>query len=288
MPDWITKVFASIVSVKTAAIALFTIVGLAMFLKEGSLFFKNSGVPEDDAPYLLFVAIYSFSHVSVETLTKSVGGIRKLLSIIRQLIAGRISLHAFKQLVERALPQLPKSQIELLMGLCESERTYDIRTDGVIDLEKQKYIMRIHKVSGTTFIFEINTIVKQRLVAHLALERKNKLDDVISKLTEDEKTFLELFFSETVTEGTSESGMRMGNSIFRAGENMAQNLLLVHTSEASSKEIFRLIPDTADHLKNVIFNREPKRLELHLNSAFISGSGSSGGGAIGSRHIVSR
>ncbi len=288
MPDWITKVFASIVSVKTAAIALFASIGLVMSWKEGFLFIKNSGVPDDYASFLLVIAIYSCSHVAVEVLMKAGAAMRKLLSIIKQLLVGRVSLHAFKQLVERSLPQLPKSQIELLKSLCESERTYDIRTGGVIDLEKQKYIKRIHKVSSTSFIFEINKTVKPLLIVNLALDRKTRLDDFVLKLTEDEKTFLELFFSETVTEGTSESGMRMGNSIFRAGENMAQNLLLVHTSEASSKEIFRLIPDTADHLKNVIFNREPKRLELHLNSAFISGSGSSGGGAIGSRHIVSR
>jgi hypothetical protein len=278
LQDWLTKIFASIVSVKTAAISLLTCVGLVVSWQIGIRLIVNKGVPDDYAPYLLAAIIYSCSLIVVEALIKA--------GALKQTIARCVSLNGFKQLAKRSIPHLPKSQIELLNSLCENEQTYDIRKDDVIYLEQQKYIKRIHKVSRVSFVFEIDQTAKQLLITHLASERKTKLDDFVLKFTEDEKRFLGLFFSEEVSEGTRESGIKMEPHIFRAGEHMAQNKLLDHfsrTSKILNKESFRLMPDTAGHLKDAIFNNEPKRSELHLNSDFIIASYSSGGGAIGNR-----
>lgn len=260
---------------------MLTCVGLVLFWQIGTRFIVNKGMPVDYASFLLIVIIYSCSHIAVEALIKAGAGIGKL----KQTIARLISLNDFKKLAQKSIPHLPKTQIELLSSLCDNEQTYDISRDGVIYLEQQNYIKRIHKVSSVSFIFEIDQTVKQLLITHLASERKTKLDDFVLKLTEDENRFLGLFFSEEVSEGTRESGIKMEPHIFRAGEHMAQNQLIGH-SKTSHKESFRLMPDTADHLRKAIFNNEPKRSELHLDPDFIIATYSSGGGAIGNRRYV--
>lgn len=286
MPDWITKIFASIVSVKTAAIALATCVGLVLSWRTGTQLIKDSGIPEDYASFLLVVVIYSCSHVVVEAIIKIWANIIKFVSEIKKNKTERASQDLFKELTERLIPLLPHSQLDLLAKLSDCEQTLDIKEDGVIYLEKQKYIRRIHKVSGTTFIYKINGTVKDALISHLESERTNMLRKYILKLTDDEKRFLGLFFSENISEGTRESGIIMEPNIFIAGQSLAQNKLLDNfsrTSKTSNKEPFRLPSDTADHLQRAVYNKKPKRTELHLDSDYIIASRASGGGAIGSR-----
>ena len=289
MPDWLTKIFASIVSVKTAAIALVTCVGLVLSWRIGTQLIKDNGIPEDYASFLLLVIIYSCCHVVVEASIKIWANILKFVSEIKKNKTERANQNSFKELAERLIPLLPHSQLNLLAKLNDCEQTLDISEDGVIYLEKQKYIRRIHKVSRTTFIYEINGTVKDALISHLESERTNMLSKYILKLTDDEKRFLGLFFSENISEGTCESGIKMEPNIFKAGQSLAQNKLLVNfarTSKTSNNESFRLPSDTADHLQRAAYNKKPQRTELHLDSDYIIATCASGGGAIGSRYYT--
>lgn len=286
MPDWLTKIFASIVSVKTAAIALVTCVGLVLSWHPGTRLIKDSGVPEDYDFFLLVVMIYSCSHLGVEAIIKIWAGIIKIVSKMAENKTERARQYSFKELTDRLIPLLPHPQLDLLAKLNDCEQEFDIRLDGVIYLEQQKYIRRIHKVSRNTSIYEINCTVKDSLISHLESERSNMLSNYILKLTDDEKRFVGLFFSESISEGTRESGIKMKPNIFSAGKSMVHKKMLVSlaiTSKTSDKESFWLPSNTAVHLQRDIYKKKPKRTELHLDSDYIIAPCNSGGDGLGSR-----
>lgn len=287
--DFLSKTLSSIVSAKTASITLIACLSIVTLWNKGVLLIKNCGVKDDYVFYLLILILYSTSHIVVVGFIKFWACIEKALSKRKLSINNRESLEAFRNLAKKAIPHLPASQIEILKNLSKREQTLGIGKDGTLYLEQQNYIKRLHKVSGNSFVFEINPIVMSELLNYLRPQRAVMLEEFVENITEDEKKFLTLFFSDIVSEGTRNSGRKMESNIFRSGEGMARNNLLVHfthTSKTSNNESFRLTPDTAEILKKKVFNKKHIRNEIQLDSDFIyaahsSGGGATGGGAIG-------
>jgi hypothetical protein len=186
---------------------------------------------------------------------------------------------------EKTIRFLHKEQLDLLRMLSEQEQKLDIRWDGVIYLEKQKYIKKVNKISSREFIFEINLAIKEIVLSHLCSLREQSILKFISNLTRDERYFLSMFYSKTVLEGTQESSVKMKSLVFESGKSMSDRGYLVNfakKSNTSNIESFRLLQDTAKQLTDKVFNRIPQRNELHLELKYIEGSLASGGGSRGS------
>jgi len=288
LTDWLSKIFSSIVSVKTAFIAVLACCGMLLTWKIGVSFIDDRDLPQNLSPLIFIILHYGVSKIIVEVVVKLWSKGSELVSIWEKNKKVKKEQDTFIVEAEKTIPLLPTEQLKLLRMLSEQEQTFDITKDGAFYLEKQKYIKKVYKVSSRVFVFEIDLAIKQIVLSHLCALREQSILNFISDLTSNERQFLSLFFSETVSEGTQESAVKMGFGVFRSGVAMSRSGYLDHfatATQTSNVESFRLLQDTAKLLTDKVFNRRPQRNELHLNANYIMGSGASGGGAVvGSRY----
>ena len=265
---------------------MLTYISALKLWSKGIPLITSSGMKDEYAPFFLVGILFSISLIAVVGCIKFWGVVETLLSKIRQSADKKVRLESFRALIEKAIPHLPASQIDILKELSQCERSLVITKDGVSYLEKQHYIKRLHNVSYGLFIFEIDPVVKSELSTYLKQERAKKLEKFVENITEDEIRFLTLFYSETVSEGTRESNKMMEPNVFRSGENMAKEGILDHflkNSKTSDNEAFRIKIDTVEILRNTVFNKDNIRDEVYLDPNFIIATYASGGGAIGKR-----
>jgi hypothetical protein len=284
MPDWLSKIFSSIISIKTACIALLTCCLLILFWGEAASLIKSKSVSDEYVSLLILLVFYSFSHLSVETFSLCYGRFIKVIKWGNNLFKIRCRKIKFQEEVSKVIPQLPKEQIDTLIQLIDSDKSigmYDVNY-----LEKQHFVIRKHQVDGKSSIYGINPIVKAELQKYLLEKRCKKVDFEFSTLSQNERDLFYMFFSEQVECGTAESSVCMKHELYRAAENLVNKDILVHVAKSSKNsqiEKFGLDSDVINKLESKIFNASIIRDELVLDTNFILAVQSSGGGATGSR-----
>jgi len=280
--DSLLKIFAPIDSAKTAFIAISTCCGLLLTWQAGISFIEARGVPKSFSQLVLIVTIYGISYSLVEVMIEIWYIWTRLVSKFNKWKEAKKSLLAFIENVSKTVPLLPREQLELLQQLSKKHQTLDISKSGVICLEQQRYIKKVHRISSATFIFEIDPLVREAVLSHMSKVREEYVQNIISNINGDERHFLSLFFVDEVPEGTQESGVLMGASVFQSGVRMANKGVLEHFATTTNIESFRLMADFSEQLTKIIFLQAPMRNELHLDSNHIKASGASGSGACGS------
>ncbi|WP_036307230.1 hypothetical protein, partial [Methyloglobulus morosus] len=155
MISWLKDFISPNSSAKTIAIVLLTCVNLVIFWDKGEKLIASRGVQDYYASFILIVIFYSVSHLLIIILCKLFASLEKIWAYYKESQHKKAGLKAFRHKVRKAIPQLPTAQIEILGQLSESERTLDLVKNGALYLENQNYITRLHKVSHSSFVFEI-------------------------------------------------------------------------------------------------------------------------------------
>jgi len=280
LQDWLLKIFSTIGSFKTALISLLTGLSIVVSWQDGILLIKSNGLPDSIAPLLLVIILYSFSHLAILALYSFVDFINRRIDKLKLLRNKKENLEGFKKSVRKIIPELPPKQLHLLKLLSKKEQTLHLIGSSVRPLLEQNYIIKLHKVSRGEYIFEINPIVKTELRIYLKYKREIIIETFTNNITDLEKRFLDMFFSEAVPSGTYESKVRIDRDIYSCGSLLANKGLLDHLCNSTTKEKFKLHADLASVLATNIFNKAPVRYEIILDTNFIPGTQASGSGVI--------
>jgi hypothetical protein len=282
MQNWIIKLLSFVVSKKRASTLVVTSILCVTLWKKTSEFVSKSELNADFAPYLQFLFYFCVSFLIVEVAIWLWKGFVNILKLINSSMHKRYDAKAFRLKVRNTIPQLPKDQLNILVRLSIKDENLSPRKDGVSYLEEQRYINRIHTIDSLTFIFTINHEVKEEVLSFLAQRRKELLDLFIQEITDHEKDFLRLFFSDSVDQGTRESGKKMSAELYSSGQSLSYRELLNHVSDKKhNQEIFEIGSDLAERLENLVFNEKVKRNQIELDTRHILSAINSGGGASG-------
>jgi len=275
------KIFSSIVSIKTALIALLTCINLVMFWSDGHKFIEGHGIDKESIFFIFIVVCYSVSHVVIICLFKIWNISEKSYLNFKLIQKKSQKLSEFNKNIVNIIPHLPESQIKILSQLKAGEVKLNITIDTLY-LERQSYIKQVHEVSRSSAIFEINKVVEKELSKFLSQKRKEYLENYIKDITAEEIKFLNLFFSNKITEGTRESGNYMEHNIYQSGKHLAYKNILVNSSEKlrnSYFELFRIEPEVSELLEKNIFHKKVVHNEFQLDLSFIYSANSSGSGS---------
>lgn len=271
MPDWLSKIFSSIISLKTAAIASCTCIAFVFLWKVGIEFIETKGIPSDYSKLLFLICVYSFSHILIEILYKVGNFFNKMLLKFKKSYIQYKETKKLKDKIKKSLSHLNKKQIGILEQLILSERPYAIALPEIVFLEQQKYIFKFSKITNTNYLYKINDLVKKEAHIFIKQERKTLLKNFISNITQHEEEFLNLFFIDSVNIGTSQTKKMLDADVFVAGERMSDKGLIIKLKKTAgvNQEIFELPIDTANLLKKMIFHKVHKRLQLSLDSEYV-------------------
>ena len=86
MVNWLLKIFTSIASIKTAFIALLSVLTLVILWKWGNETIKHYGVKPIYSEYLFIIAAYAASHIFVEAIYSIVIFFKKISIKIKNYI----------------------------------------------------------------------------------------------------------------------------------------------------------------------------------------------------------
>lgn len=268
--DWLSKIFSSIISLKTAAIASCTCIAFVFLWKVGIEFIETRGVPSDYSKPLFFICVYSSSHILIELLYKVGKFFNKTILRVKKSLVKYKETRKIKDKIKKSLPHLNKKQIGILDQLINSEKSYAIALPDIAFLEQQKYIFKFSKITSTNYLYKINSLVKKEAHIFIRQERKVLLKNFISNITQHEEEFLNLFFMDSVNVGTSQTEKMLDADIFVAGEGMSDKGVIIKFKTAgANQEKFELPIDTANLLKKVIFHKAHKRQTLSLDSNYV-------------------
>ncbi|MGR6838223.1 hypothetical protein ACU5DF_03570 [Aliivibrio wodanis] len=270
MSDWLSKKLSSIISIKQACIILLTCCLLILFNGEVTSLIKSKGGSDEYVSLLVFPVCCSFSYLSIEVFSLCYNRFIKVTKWLANLYKRRCSRIKFQENVSELIPQLPKEQIDILIQLIDSDKS--IGMYYVNYLEKQHFVIRKHQVDRKSSIYGINPIVKIELQKYLSEKRREKIKFELSKLSQNERDFLSMFFSKQVECGTAESSVLMKNELYRAAENLVSKEILAHVAKSSkhnSMDKFCLASDVVNKLESEIFNANIIRDELVLDAKFI-------------------
>ncbi|MGR0481524.1 MAG: hypothetical protein ACTFAL_09025 [Candidatus Electronema sp. V4] len=272
MVNWLLKIFTSIASIKTAFIALLSVLTLVILWKWGNETIKHYGFKPIYSEYLFIIAAYAASHIFVEAIYSIVIFFKKISIKIKNYIHQENQVKILKAKVKSSFPLLPKDQRDILIDLISSGRIVTItKKSPFVYLKEEKYIDIIQRVSADSYLIELNSNIKGIVNKYAKEERGNFVGISILSLTDEEKEFLKIFFSNHIPFGTPQNGVYMKADIFLAGKNLARKNL-VAMNENSSKSIvkFTLHVDAAKKLGRVVFKNRYKRLEVDIDLHFVS------------------
>ena len=282
--DWVAKIRDSISPTKLAFTILGTLCLLVAFWQQASEILSERGIPDDYTNYFLIVLALSISYLVVE-----------LFCIVRRKIVSmqndrkarkkrKSDQACYEQKVRTLLPHLPPSELSVLRDLVNSEQLMEGKRKGVQQLIKRRWIKKAAQVSATEFIFQINTVIRPIFIEFEEHQIKEKVNQAISKLTESQREFLNLFWLESIAHGTRESQSIMPFEIYHAGLELVTLQVLSKSELSEGKQMyerFSLTEYTSSRLENEIFAIPPARTEADLSLSYVEGSRASGGGAPG-------
>ncbi|MBR9923376.1 MAG: hypothetical protein GYB28_00060 [Gammaproteobacteria bacterium] len=284
MAEWLSKFFLSKVTATNAATVLLCIVLVLVVWPWLSSLSADRAIPENYSFPLAGLAMLTLSYLCVRVTVFFAKKVNQIFD--RRQVQSKVQAHhhAFEENVRIALPALDKNILQLLSRLKEAEITVDLRGKGVSWLLQEKWISKVVRTSDTGFVAKINPSVKRLLSEYEQAELVKMISIAIDRLTDHQKAFLDIFWSDEIPYGTAESENMMSHQVYTAGQSLTQKGLLEFsqvTNSEATEENFSLTEEAEISLKERIFKTQPKRRVARISLRFVYASGSSGGGAPG-------
>lgn len=286
MTEWLSKLFLSKVTTTNAATVLLCIVLVLVAWPWLSSVAADRGVPENYTFPLFGLAMLTLSYLCVHITIFFTQKVSQIFDRCQEQAKVQAYHHDFEKNVRMSIPALDKDILNLLYQLKSAEITVDINDKGVTWLLKEKWISKIMRISATSFVAKINPSVKRLLSEHEQTELIKMIETTIDKLTNDQREFLDIFWSDEIPYGTIESKNMMSHRVYAAGQSLAQKRFLklfkVMNSE-TIEEDFSLTEEAEVSLQKRIFKTKSKRKFVRISLRFVYAPASSGGGAPGGK-----
>lgn len=268
MQEWLTKIFSSIISTKTASIALITIILAITSWQTADAFIISKGAPSTLAPFFILMGAYGLAHIIVELVMYCKGRFVKWCKDNKEasertakkesdIANQKHVLEAFQATARKAIPHLPSRQIKILMELHEKEHVQYHRhnKDGISNLIKLNYIYAVSLVNEKDYLFAISPDVFEVVDSYLKKQREELLVKFCEELTDNDIEFLRIFFDEKVPFGVPETEM-MQALVWRSGEAMLRKGILRSYDKKRSQRnnthtVFELVADTEKKLQEL-------------------------------------
>jgi hypothetical protein len=218
MSNWLSKIFSTISSLKMAFIALLTCCLLIIFWQETTSLIKLKGVSDEFISLLIFLIFYSLSYLIIELSYLFYNQCLQIIKWMANQFTMRSRKIKFQEKVNKILPQLPKNQIDILIQLISADK--NICLSDVTYLEKLHFVIKTYQVDQQSFIYAINPIIKDELQRYLSEKKSKKINVELSTLSQNERDFFSLVFSEQMETTTSENSVKMKNERYRATEDL--------------------------------------------------------------------
>ncbi|MEZ8880511.1 hypothetical protein AB6E09_15935 [Vibrio lentus] len=266
MQEWLMKVFSSIISTKTASIALVTIILAITSWQTADAFIISKGVPSAFAQFFILMGAYGLAHIIVELVMYCKCRIVKWCKDNKEVseqtakresdIANqKHALATFQATARKAIPHLPSRQIEILMELHEDEHVqyHRYNKDGISNLLKLNYIYVVSLVNEKDYLFTISPDVFEVVDSYLKKQREELLAKFCEELTDNDIEFLRIFFDEKIPFGVPETEM-MQAQVWRSGEAMRYRGVLKSYDKKGSQRnnthtVFELAADIEKKLQ---------------------------------------
>ncbi|WP_154139787.1 hypothetical protein [Photobacterium damselae] len=293
MQEWLMKIFSSIISTKTASIALITIILAITSWQAADAFIMSEGVPSTLAPFFILMGAYGLAHIIVglviyckdrfikwckDNKEASERTAKKESDIADQ----KHALEVFQATARKAIPHLPSRQIEILIELHEKEHVqyHKYNKDGISNLLKLNYIYAVSLVNEKDYLFAINPDVFEVVDSYLKKQRDELLVKFCEELTDNDIEFLRIFFDEKIPFGVPETEM-MQALVWRSGKAMLRKGVLKSYDKKESQRnnthiVFQLVADTEKKLQELkgFNNSYRQEAELALNLILVDIGGS--------------
>lgn len=277
MQEWLMKVLLSIVSTKTASIALIAIILAITSWRTTSAIIMSKDIPSTLVALFICIGAYGLAYIIVELVMYCKGCFikwckdtaKKKSDIARQ----EQALVIFQANARKAIPHLPSRQIKILMDLYEEEHVqyhrYD--KDGISNLIKLNYIYEVSLVNEKDYLFAIHPDVFDVVDSYFKKQREVLLVKFCEELTDNDIEFLRIFFDEQIPFGVPGTEMMRG-LVWKAGEAMLSKGILksygMKGSQLNNTHIgFELVADTEKKLHELkgFGNSYRQNAELDLN-----------------------
>ncbi|EGR0307311.1 hypothetical protein NV115_004221 [Vibrio alginolyticus] len=282
MQEWLMKLFSSIMSLKTAFIAVVTIILAITNWQAAEAFVISKGVPSAFAQFFILMGAYGAAHIIVElgiyAKTRWVNWRQETREASEQKakrkadIANReAELDLFKATARKAIPYLPSRHIEILMELHEEEHVpYNQFKEGIPNLLKLNYIQAVSLINKEHYLFKINPEVFEVVDSYLKKQREELLDKFCEELSDNDMEFLRIFFDKEIPFGVPNTEM-MPAAVYRGGEAMEWKGIINCTRKGQKQKnnphvVFQLPKDVEEKLKTNkgVNSSHRNNAEIHL------------------------
>jgi hypothetical protein len=284
--DSLLKLFGMIKTPKGACAAvLFAVYGALIWRPWMETMGRLGGEERILCFSLTAIGIFGVAVLTAEALFRAYGRLQQAMGWCLQEATAALRRRQSAKHVASVLPALPKEHITLLKRLSGNDLELSRSDNDITELTRQRLIQEVHQVHGLRYIYRLNPEIRSVVEKYLAKERHAHVTSRLSRLSDEERHFLSLFFSKTVGEGTPESGVMMENGTFRAGTMLAADGILEYSPSRDHRaDRFSLPFDSEKLLEASVFGTGTTRTELLLDPAWIRGTGASGSGAGSSYH----
>ncbi|EOB3570641.1 hypothetical protein ACHELH_003284 [Vibrio vulnificus] len=285
MQEWLMKVFSSIISTKTASIALITIFCAITSWQFADAFIISKGVPSTFAPFFILIGAYGLAHIIVGLVMYCKGRFVKWCKDNKEASERTAKnesdkankkhvLEVFQATARNTIPHLPSRQIEILMELHEEEHVqYHRNNKDISNLLKLNYIHTVSLVNEKDYLFAISPDVFQVVDSYLKEQREQLLVKFCEELTDNDIEFLRIFFDEKIPFGVPETEM-MQALVWRSGEAMLRKGVLKRNDKKRSQgynthTVFELVADTEKKLQELKGFGSSYRQEAELDLSLL-------------------
>ncbi|KQH86746.1 hypothetical protein AMR76_06555 [Vibrio furnissii] len=271
------KIF-SITSIKTALIALITIILAITSWQTADAFIISQGVPSTVAPLCIFGGAYGLAYIIVGFVMYCKGYFVKWCKETKESFERTAKkeseLEVFQADARKAIPHLPSRQIEILMELHEEEHVqYHRYNKDISNLLKLNYIYALSFVNERDYLFAISPDVFEVVDSYLKKQREDLLVKFCEGLSHKDIEFLRIFFDEKIPFGAPDTKM-MQALVWRSGEEMIRKgVLKSHDDKGSHRHethiVLELVADTEKKLQELQGFGSSYRQEAELDSSLL-------------------
>ncbi|WP_157628520.1 hypothetical protein [Vibrio furnissii] len=276
--EWMMKKIFSITSIKTALIALITIILAITSWQTADAFIISQGVPSTVAPLCIFGGAYGLAYIIVGFVMYCKGYFVKWCKETKESFERTAKkeseLEVFQADARKAIPHLPSRQIEILMELHEEEHVqYHRYNKDISNLLKLNYIYALSFVNERDYLFAISPDVFEVVDSYLKKQREDLLVKFCEGLSHKDIEFLRIFFDEKIPFGAPDTKM-MQALVWRSGEEMIRKgVLKSHDDKGSHRHethiVLELVADTEKKLQELQGFGSSYRQEAELDSSLL-------------------
>ncbi|NAZ46937.1 hypothetical protein GL178_11935 [Vibrio toranzoniae] len=277
MQEWLMKIFF-ITSIKTASIALITIILAITSWQTADAFIISQGVPSTVAPFCIFGGAYGLAYIIVGFVMYCKGCFVKWCKETKEsserTAKKESELEVFQADARKTISHLPSRQIEILMELHEEEHVqYHRYNKDISNLLKLNYIYALSFVNERDYLFAISPDVFEVVDSYLKKQREDLLVKFCEELSNKDIEFLRIFFDEKIPFGAPDTKM-MQALVWRSGEEMIRKgVLKSHDDKGSHRHethiVLELVADTEKKLQELQGFGSSYRQEVELDSSLL-------------------